>query len=281
MNKDIVNTIVECMATSAEMFDIQQIQTEHRLKLAEFWNIKEGDRVLEIGCGQGDTTVVLAHLVGEKGFVQGIDIGPPTYGGPISLGDSADYIMKSRLGKQIKMDFEIDLLSPEVDFPAKSFDCVVLSHCSWYLKSFEEFTEVLTKIKKWGRQLCFAEWDTRIKTLEQYPHLLSVLIQAQYEAFKQDSDSNVRTLFTPDDVRRIAENAGWKILEDKTIYSPGLQDGNWEVDKVIAELDMELRKISSIPTKLEKLIQSEMVMLKEFIIANEIKPLSVYAFVAE
>lgn len=73
MNNKVVDTIVECMASNKEMSDIQKIQTEHRLKLAEFWNIKEGDRVLEVGCGQGDTTVVLAHVVGEKGFVQGIE----------------------------------------------------------------------------------------------------------------------------------------------------------------------------------------------------------------
>lgn len=280
MNNKVVDSIVECMATNKEMSNIQKIQTEHRLKLAEFWNIKKGDRVLEIGCGQGDTTVVLAHLVGEKGFVQGIDIGSPAYGGPISLGDSADYIMKSSLGKQIKLDFEIDILSTEADFPENSFDCIVLSHCSWYLKSFEEFTAVLKKVRKWGRQLCFAEWDTRIKTVEQYSHFLAVLIQAQYESYKQNSDSNVRTLFTPNDVKVMAENAGWKIMSDKTIFSPELQDGNWEVNHVLAQLEIELAEISNVPTKLERLIQSEVMMLEEFIKGNEIKPLSVYVFVA-
>ena len=40
----------------------------------------EGSRVLEIGCGQGDTTVVLAELVGEEGKVIGVDPGPLDYG---------------------------------------------------------------------------------------------------------------------------------------------------------------------------------------------------------
>lgn len=76
MNNNILDTIVESMASNIEMPDIQRVQTEHRFKLAEFWNIKEGSRVLEIGCGQADTTAVLAYLVGEKGLVHGIDIGP-------------------------------------------------------------------------------------------------------------------------------------------------------------------------------------------------------------
>jgi len=281
MNNKIIDSILECMASNIEMSDIQRIQTEHRFKLAEFWNIEEEKRVLEIGCGQGDTTAVLAYFVGEKGLVHGIDIGSPTYGGPITLGDSAKFLKKSKLGKQIKIDFEMDLLSPNVDFPEGSFDYIILSHCSWYLKSVEEFNEVLKKVRKWGKKLCFAEWDTRLKIIEQYPHLLAILIQAQYESFKQKSDSNVRTLFTPSDIRVIAENAGWSIMSEKTIYSPDLQDGKWEVNKILTDIDVELREISDMPPKLKGLIHSEVTMLEDFIESGEIKPLSVFAFVAE
>lgn len=35
---------------------------------------KEGDSVLDIGCGLGDTTVRLAELVGETGHVHGVDV---------------------------------------------------------------------------------------------------------------------------------------------------------------------------------------------------------------
>lgn len=281
MNNDILTTIVECMATNTEMSEIQRVQTAHRFKLAEFWNIKEGSRVLEIGCGQGDTTAVLAYFVGENGLVHGVDIGSSTYGSPISIGDSAEYLMKSKLGKQIKIDFEVDILSLEADFLENSFDYIVFSHCSWYLKSFKEFSEILKKIRPWGKQLCFAEWDTKIKIIEQYPHLLSILIQAQYESFKQSSDSNVRTLFTPNDIKSITENAGWNIINDKTIFSPKLQDGKWEVDKILTDLDVELGEISNMPTKLKILIQSEVKMLEEFVKSNEIKPLSIYTFIAE
>ncbi|MBP0725489.1 class I SAM-dependent methyltransferase [Bacillus sp. RG28] len=281
MNNETIDFIIECMASNIEMSDIQRVQTEHRFKLAEFWNIKEGKRVLEIGCGQGDTTAVLAYFVGEKGLVHGIDIGSPDYGSPISLGDSAKFLKKSKVGKQIKIEFEMNLLSPNVEFPENFFDYIILSHCSWYLKSIEEFNEVLKKVRKWGKKLCFAEWDTRLNSIEQYPHLLSILIQAQYESFKQKSDSNVRTLFTPSDIKLIAESAGWNIMSEKTIFSPDLQDGKWEVNKVLTDLDVELSEISNMPQKLKRLIQSEVTMLEDFINNSEIKPLSVFAFVAE
>lgn len=140
MNNNVIDNIVECMALDNGNSDLQRIQTEHRLKLAQFWGIKESSKVLEIGCGQGDTTAVLAYLVGETSFVHGIDIASHNYGCPITLGDAATFLKKSKLGKQIKIEFETDILSPKVDFPENTFDIIVLSHCSWYFKSFEEFT---------------------------------------------------------------------------------------------------------------------------------------------
>jgi ubiquinone/menaquinone biosynthesis C-methylase UbiE len=46
---------------------------QHRLAIVSFWAIAPGSRVLELGCGQGDTTIALAHAV---------DPGSPDYGTP-------------------------------------------------------------------------------------------------------------------------------------------------------------------------------------------------------
>ena len=55
-------------------------QMDHRLDLVSFWGITPGSRVLEIGCGQGDCTIVLADAVGESGHVNAVDPGAPDYG---------------------------------------------------------------------------------------------------------------------------------------------------------------------------------------------------------
>lgn len=55
-------------------------QMQHRIDLAAFWNIRQGSRVLEIGCGQGDCTIALADAVGESGYVDAVDPGAPDYG---------------------------------------------------------------------------------------------------------------------------------------------------------------------------------------------------------
>ncbi|MFJ7935379.1 class I SAM-dependent methyltransferase [Sporosarcina sp. NPDC096371] len=283
MNVDLIETIVECMASNEDlsMNAIQRIQTEHRLKLVQAWGIKEGSSVLEIGCGQGDTTAALAYVVGEGGLVHGVDIASPVYGAPINLGDSARYLQQSALGKQIKMEFNVDVLATEVDFPEASFDYIVFSHCSWYLKSFEELEAILKKAKKWGKRLCFAEWDARIQTIEQYPHFLAVLIQSQYECFKESSLSNIRTLFTPADVKRIAERAGWTITNERSIHSSQLQDAEWEIAMTLDDYNEEISKLVDVPDKLKSLIQSEVLLLEQARSNQQVKPMSTYVFSAE
>ncbi|MGE8203842.1 class I SAM-dependent methyltransferase [Heyndrickxia sp. NPDC080065] len=281
MNETRLEEILHCMATASSNFEIQKVQTEHRLKLAECWGISEGSKVLEIGCGQGDTTAVLAHLVGKKGLVHGIDIASPDYGSPITLGDSIDYLKKSSLGMQIKVEFEKDILSPDVNFPGNKYDSVVLSHSSWYLKSFEELQGILTKLKNWGKKLCFAEWDTRVTSAEQLPHFLSVLIQAQYECFKNNSLANVRTLFTPDDIKKAVENARWNMVLERSINSPNLHDGKWEVEQTLASYEAELETVENMPVKLQKLIRSEITLLQSAIEKNTIKPMPTFVLIAE
>ncbi|BBI35472.1 class I SAM-dependent methyltransferase [Cohnella abietis] len=282
MNNDILENVLSCMLLSDGASNIQRVQTEHRIKLAELWDIKAGSRVLEIGCGQGDTTAVLAYLVGDNGLVHGIDIASPDYGSPITLGDAISHLKQSKLGKQIDIRFEVDVLSPDVDFPDHYFDTIVLSHCSWYLKSFEELSRILEKVKRWGKSLCLAEWDTRIKTMEQFPHFLAVSIQAQYECFKESSFSNIRTLFTPEDLKELAVNAGWKIVKEQSINSTDLQDGGWEVDFTLSEYVSELNELPHAPEKLKAYIQSEVKLLKDASAnCSSIQSLSTYTFIAE
>ncbi|WP_063510418.1 class I SAM-dependent methyltransferase, partial [Paenibacillus gorillae] len=260
-NQDQQGLVAACMAVYGDSGDgIQRVQTEHRCKLAQFWQIQKGERVLEIGCGQGDTTVVLAQLVGVDGFVHGIDIASPDYGAPMTLGEAAAGLKASAIGSRIQLDFEADVL--ELEFPYQTFDTIVMSHCSWYFASREQLQQVLTKVSKWGERLCFAEWDARITETGQYPHLLAALIQAQYEAYKPDSQSNIRTLFAPEDLLDIAEAAGWSLHSETLIYSPELQDGGWEVEYTLQCYEEEMEAAAGIPSKLTALIASQISLLQ-------------------
>jgi predicted methyltransferase len=66
---------------SPEHWETQLHQTEHRIAILSRWNAHwEGANVLEIGCGQGDFTAVLAEAVGANGHVTAVDPGALTYG---------------------------------------------------------------------------------------------------------------------------------------------------------------------------------------------------------
>jgi predicted methyltransferase len=64
----------------ANNFTIQHSQTLHRLELLRRFKIADASHVLELGCGQGDCTVVLAEAVGEEGSVVGVDPANVDYG---------------------------------------------------------------------------------------------------------------------------------------------------------------------------------------------------------
>jgi SAM-dependent methyltransferase len=152
----------------------QLIQTRFRLDLVDGWDLPPGARVLEVGCGQGDMTAVLADAVGAGGRVLGVDNASPGYGAPVTLGQSAAYLSATPLGERIEFRFEFDVLNPASLFPDGAFDDVVLSQCSWYFAGLGQLRQTLARVRPWARRLCFAEWDLAASDLGQLPHLLAV-----------------------------------------------------------------------------------------------------------
>src|SRR5699024_4900505 len=123
---------------------IQQIQLQHRLDLVKAFGIKKGMRVLEIGCGQGDTTAALADAVGEKGRVVALDIASRDYGAPLTLGEASERINETTLGDRIEFHFETDFDTFKSE---DRFDVAVLSHCSWYFTHPDDLRRYFKKLR--------------------------------------------------------------------------------------------------------------------------------------
>lgn len=163
--KTQVNEIMQYMnlAQGDKIRKIQEIQTNHRIKLIKKWGIKTGQKILEIGSGQGDMTAALAYTVGNNGRIVAIDSGPRDYGTPLTIGESMDRLEKTLLGKVIESYFSLNLLDNTSILGNEIFDSAVFSHCSWYFYSITEFKKTLEIVKEHAKKIFFAEWDLCVR----------------------------------------------------------------------------------------------------------------------
>lgn len=272
----MIEEIVDYMNIAGNAKEVQKIQTAHRIKLIKFWGIPEGAKVLEIGCGQGDTLAALSYVVGENGFVHGVDIADENYGAPETLGQAKERLLKSALGKNIRIDFNFDIMDEKACFD-RQFDYVVLSHCLWYLSSYCELKNILTQAKSFGKCLCLAEWNPSIQDVEQLLHLKAVSVQAICECFKNSSNSNIRSMFYPKDIERAVLESGWSIEKIGSVYSHDIQDGQWEIGAVTELYPSEIEGLNNMPDKLKQLLFSQIEELKD---QQNIKPMSAYCLKA-
>lgn len=207
-----------------ETDEIQQAQLQHRLNLVEAFGVKEEMRVLEIGCGQGDTTVALAEAVGEDGKVMAIDIANRSYGAPLTLGQATDQIKKSELGERITFQFEMDFETFE---SSEVFDVAVLSHSSWYFRRPEDLLRYFKKLRKMTKRICFAEWDLDFTDIKQRGHFCAASILALYSNFV-NNDGNIQNLFHKAQIIDLLQKADFRIEKQSIVDSTYLQDAIWE-----------------------------------------------------
>ncbi|KAF7185552.1 Methyltransferase ustM [Pseudocercospora fuligena] len=208
--------------------------------------------ILEIGCGQGDMTVALAHFVStgssNTGKVFAIDPASADYGSPFTLGQAQDFINKGNIGpwvKFVKQDPQEYVKGMKAATRGRP-DVIVLAHSIFYLESEEYFKELLTTLfgmaseRKSSRpiQLVLAEWGMRTEREEARAHVLASEIQAG----KPMEQGNVRIVVRPERILELAEEVGWELVREKWIEKPEMEDGKWEVGivkKHYADDDLE------------------------------------------
>lgn len=216
-------------------------QVEYRMALVDGWGIGAGASVLEVGCGQGDMTAVLAEAVGPAGRVVAVDNAPPTYGMPVTVAESSAFLMASAIGRHVDIRLQVDLLSGTTSFRDDEFDYVVFSHCGWFFASVPQLRSVFELVRPWARRLCFAEWDLRPSSLDQLPHLLAVLLQGHIEASGSRGDNDVRTPFSRERAKHELSEAGWRVLSERDADTAGMRDADWTIEGCVAIVEDEAR----------------------------------------
>ncbi|XPS72905.1 hypothetical protein M3J09_005063 [Ascochyta lentis] len=218
-------------------FSIQHSQTLHRLVLLQHWKIPNDSKMLELGCGQGDCTTVLASAVGKKGRVAAVDPAELNYGAPYTLGQAQDHILQSPLGEQITwvQQSPLDYLSSLPSNDSKAFDGTVLAHCLWYFPSPSLIFSTFRALKHHSKRLLLAEWSLLATCPSAQPHVLAALTQAALECRKSKSVSNIRTVLGPKRLTELALAAGWQLESESHLQgNEGLLDGQWEVSACLS-----------------------------------------------
>ncbi|CZT17889.1 uncharacterized protein RCC_03726 [Ramularia collo-cygni] len=235
----VIDTLSALMSGGNSPTNLSQLR--HRLNLLTAWlgdpfsesNILPGSTVLEIGCGQGDMTVPLAHFARH---VIAVDPAPLDYGAPFTLGQAQDQISRSaQVGEKITW-----VQSDPIQYIQRTSellpDFAVLAHSLFYLESEQYFVELLRALAVVARRhgdgkamkVLIAEWGMRASNSAADAHVLAVKAQAANPI----TDGNVRTVITPADIQRLASEAGLKIEREVWLACPDVEDGQWEVGSV-------------------------------------------------
>jgi hypothetical protein len=209
--------------------EIQLAQTEFRREIVKAWGIPSGWNVLEVGCGQGDMSLVLGAAVGSRGSVTAVDPDAGKSGAPITFIEAAANIHRSPYSSTVTFLYDTDVLEPSINLPLARYDCAVLAHSAWYFASPDQLRLTFARLSDWTDRLYISEWDLRPKEPGQTAHFMAVLFQGAMATFESSPHWNVQSLLSPDDMMELVEKAGWTVDERISVDSTGLQDGTWEV----------------------------------------------------
>ncbi|KAI1161877.1 SAM-dependent methyltransferase [Nemania serpens] len=234
LSTDLAPTIATYSPQVPGQLDVEAAQAKHRIRLVNLWDLRPGTRVLELGCGQGSATAVLAEAVGASGHVDAVDPGAPDYGAPFTLSQAQQHISASPVGDRIAWH----RATPQ-DFLSATqtvWDVAVLAHCIWYFASEQELEAILEALHGRVKRLCVAEYALHATERAAIPHVLAVLARGSLESFKEESSENVRSPLSPSSIKKVATKARWNCTHESSVVpEPGLLDGFWEVGTVMSE----------------------------------------------
>ncbi|PNY25258.1 Uncharacterized protein TCAP_04808 [Tolypocladium capitatum] len=222
-----------------EHLAMEVAQAEHRIQLVNFWRIPAGSRVLEIGCGQGTCTAVLAEAVGPEGRVEAVDPGPPDYGTPYTLAQAQAHISAGPVGGRVAWHAAepTEFLARNAD---ERWDFAVMAHCIWYFASPETLAAMLSALRGRVDALLVAEYALTATEKAAVPHVLAAIARASLVAHNKASEENIRCLLSPGSIKCAAQAGGWNLdRECVVVPGQGLLDGHWETSTVKSKAFME------------------------------------------
>ena len=120
-----------------------------RARIADQAQVKQGDAVLDIGCGTGDLARILVKRVGSNGSVSGIDASP----------EMIAWARQKARRRNVPIDFRLEPVEA-LSFPDRAFDVVVSSFVFHHLPGDLKREALLSiaRVLKPGGRLCIVDF---------------------------------------------------------------------------------------------------------------------------
>ncbi len=133
-------------------------------------NLREGDKILEIGCGHGEDAETLGKLVGERGSVVAVDLSS-------RMIDEAKKRSKQTNVEYIVADIN-QLTYPDHTFSACHADRFLVSHTN-----INSFLKNILKLLKPGGVLCFTDVDALSIIVAPYGRTTQIILDELHQLF--------------------------------------------------------------------------------------------------
>ncbi len=183
----------------AEKYDVvSNIQFDNGSILLEKLGVKEGDKVLDIGCGTGRLALYVSKIVGSHGKVVGID--------PLPL--RIDIARRNIKGENLS--FEVGVSDDLSFFEESSFDHIYLNAVfHWVVNKEATLTEIYRVLKPGGR----IGLNTQARESPSCLKLTtdSVLSREPYaKAVLPSEDPMIKYAVTSSELKRLLETSGFR-----------------------------------------------------------------------
>ncbi len=151
------------------LLDHHKTKLQERRQMVDDLNLKPGDTVLDLGCGPGLWTRLLAEKVKPNGRVVGIDFSSDL------INYAAENLKKDPLNNIIEFRKENFY---DVSFKENTFDFVFFGNCFAYVTDYFKILEEMKRVTKKGGRIAAKDFDGALFTVNPIEPLLSLKILA-------------------------------------------------------------------------------------------------------